>query len=108
MIKRLNKLKGTSLISDSSVNPFNDMDLWLSQVDACDYVISIANTTIHGAGGLGKPTACLLSKHYDWRWTHQEVYDKSYWYSSVDVFRQASDGDWKKAIQDTVQWLQRL
>ena len=108
MIKRLNKLKGTSLISDSSVNPFNDMDLWLSQVDACDYVISIANTTIHGAGGLGKPTACLLSKHYDWRWTHQEIYDKSYWYSSVDVFRQASDGDWKKAIQDTVEWLQRL
>ena len=32
------------------------MDTWLSQVDAMDYVISVANTTIHGAGGLGKPT----------------------------------------------------
>ena len=28
------------------------MDKWLSQVDAMDYVISVANTTIHGAGGL--------------------------------------------------------
>ena len=41
------------------------MDFWLDQVQAVDFVISIANTTIHGAGGLGKPTFCLLSTFAD-------------------------------------------
>ena len=36
------------------------MDSWLSQVAACDAVISVANTTIHGSGGLNIPTLCLL------------------------------------------------
>ena len=44
------------------------MDLWLSQVNACDAVLSIANTTIHGSGGLNISTMCLLSVYSDWRW----------------------------------------
>ena len=31
-------------------------------------VISIANTTVHGVGGLGIPTVCLVSQESDWRW----------------------------------------
>ena len=37
-----------------------NMELWLDQVAVCDAVISVANTTIHGAGGLGKPTNVLI------------------------------------------------
>ena len=44
----------------------NDMDNWLDQVNACDGVVSIANTTIHGAGGLNIPTLCLLGSSSDW------------------------------------------
>ena len=42
------------------------MDGWLNQVAAMDAVVSIANTTIHGAGGLasdpvhGQPAIRLL------------------------------------------------
>ena len=37
-------------------------------IAAMDAVLSIANTTIHGAGGLGIPTMCLVSRQSDWRW----------------------------------------
>ena len=59
---------GIHIICDNSVNAMKDMDRWLAQVHACDAVLSVANTTIHGAGGLHKPTLCLLSQHSDWRW----------------------------------------
>ena len=48
------------IINDKRVDPLKNMDLWLSQVDACDYVISIANTTIHSAGGLGNQQCAYL------------------------------------------------
>ena len=38
------------------------MEEWLNLVASCDAVVSVANTTIHGAGGLNIPTLCLLSR----------------------------------------------
>ena len=54
--------QGIDILHDGDVNPLRDMDHWHSQVAACDAVISVANTTIHGAGGLNIPTYCLLSR----------------------------------------------
>ena len=59
-IENFCKVYNVKIINDREVDPLRDMDRWLSQVDAMDYVISVANTTIHGAGGLGKPTFCLV------------------------------------------------
>ena len=47
---------GIDVIHDENIDAMKDMKNWLSQVAACDAVLSIANTTIHGAGGLNKPT----------------------------------------------------
>ena len=57
---RLWKKEGIDVVYDRSINPLKDMDNWLNQVAACDAVLSVANTTIHGAGGLNIPTYCLL------------------------------------------------
>ena len=72
------------------------MDSWLNQVDACDAVISIANTTIHGAGGFRKPTLCLLGIKADWRWLKARS-KKSYWYPTVEMAWQAEDRAWDEA-----------
>ena len=64
----INKTTGIEVLHDDTIDPLRDMDGWLSQVAAMDAVISIANTTIHGAGGLGIPTICLVSQKADWRW----------------------------------------
>ena len=55
-------------VDDESIQATKNMNAWLNQVDSCDGIISIANTTIHGAGGLKKPTLCLLGNKSDWRW----------------------------------------
>ena len=83
------------------------MESWLNQVDACDCVLSIANTTIHGAGGLGKPTLCLLGQKSDWRWLKNRDETKSYWYPSVEIAWQGEDGDWGNAFKMIEPWLRR-
>ena len=93
------------IIKDKRVYPIKNNEYWLSQVDACDYVISIANTTIHGAGGLGKPTMCLLSCFSDWRWLDDETASNSYWYPSVSVARQSRNRQWAEALDKTKHWL---
>ena len=57
--------QGIDIIHDRSINALKDMDSWIAQVASCDAVVSVANTTIHGAGGLDIPTHCLLSLDSD-------------------------------------------
>ena len=49
------------MLHDDDIDPLRDMDGWLSQVTAMDAVISIANTTVHGAGVLAS-SICLVSQ----------------------------------------------
>ena len=79
-IQRFCESSGLTIHHDHDVNPSKDMDRWLSQVDAMDCVVSVANTTIHGAGNLNKRTFCFLGNESDWRWTDQEVFSGLHWY----------------------------
>ena len=94
--------EGFDVIYDETIDAIKDMDRWLAQVDACDLVISVANTTVHGAGGLKKPTLCLQSRTSDWRWIEGCPY--SYWYESVWTECQARDGNWQPAIKAAQEW----
>lgn len=96
---------GIDVVHDPAINPLKDMDSWLAQVEACDAILSVANTTIHGAGSLNKPTLCLLSQHCDWRWFYDSRITRSYWYSSVGIAKQGTDGDWSMAVSEAIQWL---
>ena len=70
-------------IDDNEIQATKDMNTWLDQ--GMHAVISIANTTIHGAGGLNKPTICLLGNKTDWRWLVDREEKRSYWYPSVEI-----------------------
>lgn len=99
------KSQGINIVSHNNINPLQNMDDWLAAVASCDAVLSVANTTIHGAGGLGKPTLCLLSNNPDWRWFIDPEVTKSYWYRSVKIARQSDDGSWLDAFKLAEQWL---
>lgn len=99
------RAEGIDVIHDDSINPLKDMDKWLSQVAACDAVLSIANTTIHGSGGLNIPTLCLLSQHSDWRWLKDPTIQRSYWYPSVGIAREDADTGWNCALAHASDWL---
>lgn len=96
---------GLDVHYDSSVNSLKDMDRWLAQVAACDGVISVANTTIHGSGGLNIPTMCLLSQSSDWRWLKDPSVNRSYWYPSVKISRESEDSSWSDAIAAVNSWV---
>ena len=100
------KHQGIDILIDDTINPLKDMDHWVSQVAACDAVISVANTTIHGSGGLQKPTLCLQSRSTDWRWI--DDLDCSYWYASVDAISQKKDGSWEIVKEQVVPWLEQV
>jgi hypothetical protein len=99
--------QGLDVLDDDRVNPLKQMDLWLAQVAACDAVLSVANTTIHGAGGLGIPTLCLLSLHSDWRWFDNPAVTRSYWYPSVGIVREQRSGGWAEALLQARTWLEQ-
>ena len=80
------------------------------RVEGCaenvDAVLSVATTTIHGAGMLQKPTLCLRSRNSDWRWIAK--LERSYWYASVEATSQAPDGDWMGCLDQASTWLRGL
>ena len=84
------------------------MDSWLDQVEACDGVVSIANTTIHGAGSLHKPTLCLLGAKSDWRWLSDRNEQFSYWYPTVEIAWQDEETkNWEAALKKLDLWMRQ-
>ena len=104
-LERFRKATGIDVLHDDSIDPLGDMDGWLSQVAAMDAVLSIANTTIHGAGGLGIPTLCLVSQQADWRWIEPDLHQGCYWYPSVEAAYQGDRGNWQPALGQASRWL---
>ena len=96
---------GLDIIYDPTINPLVNMDSWLSQVAACDAVLSVANTTIHGSGGLNIPTLCLLSRFADWRWLDNHSITQSYWYPSVGIARETKSDGWSNAFRLASKWI---
>lgn len=67
-------------------------------IDACDLIITIANTTAHLAAALGKPTWVLLPRHGSWRWMLEGT--QTPWYPSVRLYRQPRAGDWSNVMAE--------
>ncbi len=97
--------QGLPVYQEPNVNPLKNMEDWLNLVASCDAVVSVANTTIHGAGGLNVPTMCLLSLHSDWRWLNDAKVQRSYWYPSVGVARESKQTGWSPALKMVRDWI---
>ena len=72
-----------------------DLEAFAAAVAACDYVVTIDNTTAHFAGALGKSQAILLPYVCDWRWG---VKEEAVWYQDCLLIRQHNRGDWTDAL----------
>ena len=87
---------GAVIHRDSNINPLTDLDGFAAQVNAMDAVVSIDNSTLPMAAGLGKPVFGLMARSADWRWLFDR--EDSPWYPTLKIFRQADAGDWSAAI----------
>lgn len=69
-----------------------DLDEFAALVSVLDLVVTVCNTTVHYAGGLGRPTLVLAPQIPEWR--YGLAFDRMPWYPDVTVLRQEGPGDW--------------
>ena len=62
----------------------------------CDLIITIDSAMAHLSGALGQKTWVLLKKIPDWRWG---LYgENSFWYESMQLYRQENLGEWNSPL----------
>ncbi|GAB2175438.1 tetratricopeptide repeat protein [Dongia sp. agr-C8] len=96
-IEELQQQLGDKVYWDKEVNPMGDMDPFTAQISAMDMVISVDNSTIHFAGGLGKPCWAMLPLNSDWRWQTDRT--DTMWYDSLELFRPDKEGGWDGLVE---------
>ena len=85
------------------IDLYQDIESLFSLIDACDFVITSSNVTVHLAGSLGKKTF-LLAPRGEGRLFYWHVdLKQSLWYKSVSVFHQKDIGSWRESASDIYQ-----
>jgi Flp pilus assembly protein TadD len=93
---------GLSLHDDTRIDPNGDLAGQADQIAAVDLVVSVSNTAVHLAGGLGKPvwTLAPVGAGRMWYWfAPTDPWGPSLWYPSMRVFHQRVPGDWMAVLE---------
>lgn len=96
-ITQLRENTGIEIQTLDEIDAFHDLDGLAALIDACDLVISVSNTTVHLACGLGKPSWVLLQRVPLPRWGIEGR--SSPWYPTARLFRQHKRGDWPEVLK---------
>ena len=75
-----------------------DLDEFGALLTALDLVVTVCNTTVHFAGGLGIRTEVLAPHIPEWR--YGLTFRTMPWYASAHVHRQAQPGDWNAVLSE--------
>jgi ADP-heptose:LPS heptosyltransferase len=97
---------GVEILKDERIDPLRDLESFAAQVAAMDVVISVDNSTVHFAGALGVEVWTMLPTVPDWRWGLEG--DRTRWYPTMRLFRQAERGEWKPVILSVARELTSL
>jgi len=90
---------GVDIVNCGAVDNFSDLDGHAALIQACDFIVTVSNSTAHIAGALGKPTHLMLS-HGDgklWYWANRYG-NQSMWYPAVQIFEQTRFGEWDDVV----------
>ncbi|MDF1792671.1 MAG: tetratricopeptide repeat protein [Thalassobaculaceae bacterium] len=88
----LRDLSGVTVLHDPAISALHDLDGFGAQLDAVDLVISISNSTIHQACGLGRPVWAMLHLRPDWRWGVEG--ETCPWFPTLRLYRQTTRFEW--------------
>lgn len=105
-LEELKEQIGDRVYWDREINPLGNLDPFAAQIAAVDLVISVDNSTVHFAGGLGKPCWVMVPINSDWRWQLDRT--DTAWYESLELFRQDKASGWDGVIERLVERLARL
>jgi Flp pilus assembly protein TadD len=85
---------------DPDIDQLADMDALVAQVAALDLVITTSQTVAHVAGALGVPVWILLPRGDGLLWYWFVDGERSPFYASARLFRQAAGGGWTAMLED--------
>jgi len=97
-VEKLSTDYGIKVTQVTQIDNMNNIDGLAALINACDRIVSIDNATVHLAGALGKDTKVLLPYACEWRWGQSS--QDSYWYDSVQLYRQIIISDWEHVIKN--------
>jgi len=99
-LRSLSQNHGVYIHENITIDNFNDLDGHASLIDACDFVITVSNSTAHIAGALGKETYLLLPLGFAavWYWSNK-LENKSIWYPTISIFQKTIFNDWEAPVQ---------
>lgn len=100
-IREVKEKTGVDIIQCKSLDIYNDLDGLASLMCACDIVVTIPNVNQTIASGLGIPTFVLVSNNPSFRWLNNGI--DTIWHPNTKVFRQTSNGNWEKPINEMSQ-----
>ena len=105
-VRRVEQQIGAALVVDPEIDARRDLDAFAAQVAATDAVVSIANSTVAMAHGLGKPMHVLLKAiQEDWRYArHRET---TRWLPTARCAWQSEPGNWAAPIALVAERLRR-
>lgn len=86
------------ILYDDSVDPLTDLDRAAAQLEAMDMVISVANSTVALAHGLGLP--CVVPTRIDQDdWRYPRLSPQSRWFPLMRHVWQETPLDWRPALK---------
>ena len=92
------KKYGINLIKIKEIDNYDDIEGLAALIDACDFVVTVSNTTAHIAGAIGKQTYLMLPKGKGKLWYWSKENDQSLWYKSIKIMEQKEIGQWNEVI----------
>ena len=102
--KQINK----NIFFDHSIDCFNDILGLANLIKSCDLVITVSNSNAHIAGRLGVKTYLLIPKNAGQFWYWNDDQSKSFFYPSIQYFKQKKLNDWKEPLQAIFAELNKL
>lgn len=88
----MRSLSGVEVMHDPEIDALRDLDRFAAQLEAVDLVVSISNSTIHQACGLGRPVWGMLHLRPDWRWGVEG--ETCPWFPTLRLYRQTVRFEW--------------
>jgi tetratricopeptide (TPR) repeat protein len=104
-VQEVEAVLGTKIYINPNLDPTNDIDGLVAQIDMCDIIVTTSNVTSHLAGAIGKKGIILLpfSRGKIWYWHEGE--GPSLWYPSLQLISQNKIDDWSECVDGATRWV---
>jgi hypothetical protein len=97
---------GVELIADPEINAYENINGWSAQVAAMDTIVSVANSTVAMAHGLGKPVHVVTRIVQD-DWRYARGAETTRWLPTARCAWQTQPDNWASPMSTVANWVRR-